>query len=242
MNVNYIPESQVIAIAKQQLSIFTDNYNDFFSLQIEGLLSTVYSPAIYNDWEILVEVCDGAFLAPKGSRRLWGVNFCIKQESSQTQYTDIDGLPILINPDLYPIITPASDINYYNFNQYIQKQDNYYYLRFPHNDELYARIWYEGFGVDENGNILIPEHYQWFLADGICARYYMCFPQNGDPRISMALADRFNRSYSAKKKQVNGEDQVVRFKERASLLRFAQSKIRMSSVYWSNFNFNYGNY
>jgi len=229
--VNYIPSTQVLAIVKQRLQISTSNFDAFLDLELQFLLNKMYSPSLYGDYEATVEVCDGAFLPPKGAKRLWGIQLCEKQQDN----TFLD-----ITNGFYPLLSAVSNnIPVYGNNSlkdFVQQQDGFYKFN-TLLDELYVKVWYEGFGVDKDGFLLIPEHYQDFLGDGLCYRFLLSHPTYyKDVNLTLRLEGKYKREYKAKKKQINGEDQVLKFREQASLLRFATSKIRMNSPYWSNYN------
>jgi hypothetical protein len=237
VNIRVIPSSQVIAIAKDQLRLQTDNYDSYFSLQLDGLLSTMISPAIYQDnYSKVVEICDSAFETPRGCKRLWGILLC-EDEEGNNPYTIQPSSSFFVSKQVYQNVLPVGNTNSDSiFEQYAVEQNGYWFFK-ANTDALYARVWYEGFGTDEEGFILIPEHYQYFLADGLCSRFLKSEPMfYQDKNLTLTLAREYSSSYSAKRRQVNGLDQVAKFNDRQSLLRFAQSKINMSSTYWNNLN------
>lgn len=237
MVVTYIPQSQVFALAKERLQLATSNHDSLFQLELEFMLNQMYSPAVYNDYEKVVEVCDGSFEAPKGAKRLWGIVLCKKNPNNTfIDYPNAFFVNFGIIRNYIPIYNAQA------LGDVVVEQNGFYTFTNPQNDdELFVKVWYEGFGTDDKGRIMIPTHYQDFLADGICYRFLMSRPlyYNNDPNLTDRQMQKFEKSYFRKRRQVNGEDQVTEFKEKKSLQRFASSKIRMNSPYWSTYNYTY---
>jgi len=236
VQVKHIPSSQVLAIVKQRLRLSTENYDGFLNLELELILQNIYSPAVYNSYERVVEVCDSSFKVA-GAKRLWGVQLCRNEGTdSSLSLIDLSGAFFMLY-DLAKTTVPV-----YGgclLDDYVVYQDGYWKF---HNetDELYAKVWYEGFAIDDEGFVLIPENYQSFLGNELCSRFLTSFPNymNNNPNLSLQLARTYNRKASLEYLNVNGQDQQVRADETKNQWRFANSKIRMNSPYWSGYAFN----
>lgn len=201
------------------------------------MLRQMYSPAVYKDYEKVVEVCDNAFEAPAGAKRIWGIVLCKKSEDNL--YVDYPGA-FFVNYGIiknYIPVYPSQNL----FDGVVEQNGFYTFLNPNHEEELFVKVWYEGFGTDDEGRVMIPTHYEDFLADGLCYRFLLSHPNyhNSDPNLTLQIMERYKRAYFAKRRQINGEDQVTKYKEEKSLLRFASSKIRMNSPYWSTYNYSY---
>lgn len=235
----YIPSSQVIAIAKQNLQLSTDNFDNFFDLAIENKLTNLNAPSVYQkNLSKVVEICDNSFISPKGAIVLWSILLCSNIDRDTNQLVYNNQSLFAVNSMIYGKIVGRNGFGVSGtINQFAQQQNGVWYFNNP-TDELYVQVWYEGYEIDEDGNILIPSSYQYGLAEHCCDVFLRSNPKYyGDFNTTRTLMLEYRKSSNAKMLQALGRDRLNEFQEQKPLLRFAQNKIRMAGSYFDNYYF-----
>lgn len=232
---DYIPQSQVIALAKMKLDISTSNYDGFFRIEIENCLRKMYTPSIYEAQCKVVDVCENSIKIPSGTRKIMGLQF-YNPNAVQTQE---EGNILAANSGFYlwqglGQYYPAYSNNF--IENYFTVQDGYLYFT-QDTEETLAVLWYYGFRTNEEGLTMIPDYFESCLSDYLGYSFLKKRPTHvqNNAYITRDLRNLYWRDYRAQKLQIIGSDQMEKFSEEARALRFALNKMRLNDYSWAPF-------